>query len=133
MIYFVQSNNCIIMRRLLLSSSSTFNFYSTSSQIRVLKSTAVNTSSYNSAYLLLKEFQYIKSRLPTRPTAANEPTDQPLKSIITTTTSTFTRAAKISKDTFDFDRIDVKLYNSPCILNSRNPFLFINFCSAHQS
>ena len=110
------------MRRLLLSATnSTIKFYSTSSKIRVPKST-VNASSYSSAYLLLKEFQYIKSRLFTRPTAVNAPTDQPLKSIITTTTST--RTAKISKDTFDFDRIDVKLFNFPFILNLHYSLLF---------
>ena len=121
------------MRRLLLSATcSTIKFYSTtSSKIRVPKSTAVNASSYSSSYLLLKEFQYIKSRLLTRPTAVNAPTDdQPLKSIVTTTTST--RTSRISKDTFDFDRIDVKIFNFSFILYSYY-LLFINFCSAHQS
>ena len=87
----------IIMRRLFRLSAPSSKFLSTNSNVRVGKSLTINTSSHDNADLLLKEFHYVKSRVLSRTS------DHPLETSMTTTADT-----KISKELFDFDRLDVR-------------------------
>ena len=85
------------MRRLLRLSAPSSHFLSTYSKVRVGKSITANTPSHSSVDLLLKEFNYVKSRV------LSKASEKQLESSVTTITDT-----KISRELFDFDRLDVR-------------------------